>query len=114
MVCDKRQARRWRDAGQVPGDSGRGGILQFLVRRPQLRDKSQFFGMFSAQEEMDVGITTGVPLRPAAFPILPCVIARILAEDFCRLERVRPRLRVEDELGPAVLRERGILGDSLP
>ncbi len=105
MVRDKRRARRGDDSGTP----------QFLAKPPNpLWDESQFFGMFSAQEEMDVGITMGIPLRPAAFPILPCIIARILAEDFCRLERIRPCLRVENELGPTVLRERGILGDSLP
>jgi len=90
------------------------GSPQFLAKpRTPLLDESHFSGMFSAQEEMDVGITMGIPLGPAAFPVLPCVIARILAEDFCRLERIRPCLRVEEELGPAVLRERGILRDSL-
>ena len=69
--------------------------------------------MFSAQEEMDVGITMGFPLRPAAFPIRLGVIARILAEDFCRLSGIRACLRVEEELGPAVLREGDILRNSL-
>jgi len=69
--------------------------------------------MFSAHEEMEVGIKTGIPLRPAMFPVRLCIIARILAEDFYRLQSIRACLRVEDELGPAVLMGRDILRDSL-
>jgi len=115
----RRHLSEHRDA--VPASAAAGtergsrvGLKKTVIRVPcPLLDESHFSGMFSAQEEMDVGITMGIPLGPAAFPVLPCVIARILAEDFCRLERIRPCLRVEEELGPAVLRERGILRDSL-
>lgn len=74
--------------------------------------------MLFAKKKMQVRIQAGIPFHPAVFPVWPCKIAGIFAQDLDRFRAIFLRLCIEDKFSTAMRLRRcflaGHLGDRFP
>jgi hypothetical protein len=71
--------------------------------------QAEFAGMFGAEEEIQVAVLAGIPVRPSMRPVRPSEIASVIAEDLHGAQGARLISRIKNELRAAFRPGGGLL-----
>ena len=75
--------------------------------------QAEFAGMFGAEEEIQVAVSAGIPVRPSMRPVRPSEIASVIAEDLHGAQCARLVSRIKNELRAAFRTGGGLLQGGL-
>jgi len=75
--------------------------------------QTEFAGVFGAEEEIQVGVLAGIPVRPSMRPVRPSKIAGVIAQDFHGAQLARSISRIKNELRMAFRPRGSFLGGGL-